>query len=251
MNRFIGKFFTIALMIGSMMLTSCLKEQDDNGVRQGYGYVTILNDDVLGSQGFMDSGGYLKFESSTASKLKDVERAFVVVQYNIKDYIEKPDGSFVVSNATLSAADVLPVDRPMYLKEAEEQKVLAPDSCSSILKVSGVWAKKGYLTTDVVTYFGVVNGKSVNPKVSYVVLNNENTEDNTLNLQFCFNNNVNNNSKSLSTGESIRSLDISGLKSVVTGNDSVTVNITFKDIKDPVMIKMGRTDFDKPTMALF
>lgn len=251
MNRFIGKIFTIGLMIGSVVFTSCLKSEDDNGDRQGYGYFTITGDEVLGYQAHYDAGGVIKsLKTSDISKLKGIERVLMAVQYNLQDYSDRPDGTFVITSATIQSADVIPVHTPMYLQEAQEKKVMSPDSCATIEKVGNVWAKRGYLNIDVVTYFGVVNGQSIKPTVNFVVLNNAETADNTLNIMFCFNNNVNNSSKSMSLGESVRSLDISNLRGVVNGNDSVNVNITFTGVKDPVKIKMGRSDFDKPTFVL-
>lgn len=251
MNRFLSKIFTIGLMIGSVVMTSCLKTEEDNGDRTGYGYFTVTGDDILGYQGYYDAGGVVKsLKTTDMSKLKSVERAFMVIEYNTKDYKDLSDGTFVINSATIQSADIIPVNDPMYMQQAQDLNVMSPDSCASIEKVGSVWAKKGYLNVDVVTYFGIVNGKSVQPKVNFVVLNNEETPDNTLNLMFCFNNNVNNNSSSMALGESIRSLNISNLRSVVTGNDSVNVNVTFKGIKDPVKIKMGRNDFDKPTFVM-
>lgn len=232
----------LAVLLGCAFVTSCVKTDVDDSKEFVSGYFTITGSKDLGYTAYADGGG--KATLAAGTDLSDAERAQLSLQYNKSDKSQE-GGQVSVKNAQVVSGEFVTVVKPITLDEATAKGVMEPGKRAKVLKLLDIWAYGGYLNIGASCYYKQENDKNIAPDF-YLIYNPDYQAPNKLDLTFIYDTKGNNEGGGMRTGNLLRSYDISKLGSIVPGNDSVEVKITFDGISDPVISKFARTTFVKP-----
>lgn len=231
----------IAAILSCLFITSCNNGIDDSKEFVS-GYFTITGNKDLGYTAYADGGGVATLAAGT--NLQDAERAQLSLQYNKSDK-QETNGQISVKNAQVISGEFVTVIKPITLNDAKEKGILEPDKRAKVLKLLDLWAWGGYLNIGTSCYYKQENDQSISPDF-YLIYNLEYQTPNKLDLTFVYDTKGNNEGGGMRTGNLLRSYDISKLGSLVPGNDSIEVKITFDGISEPVISKLARKTFTKP-----
>lgn len=242
MKKTYTSILSLAGLMGSLLLTSCL---GDSGSNKYYsdGIFSVVED---GSYSFFaDYGGLVQLSLQSASDLKknglkNGDRVYMAFQYNEEGFRDMPGKGKYIVDAEFVSGQKIPKQNILKLSEAESAKIMDKDSLFTITSSENSFylgAYRGYLTARYNGIFSVVSGKGILPTLNFVYDPAENVTPNELKLKMCYNRHSAKDTPS-STETFFATYPLSYI--LVAGQDSIT--ITIEGLSKPRTLKIGRED---------
>lgn len=242
MKKTYTSILSLAGLMGSLLLTSCL---GDSGSNKYYsdGIFSVVED---GSYSFFaDYGGLVQLSLQSASDLKknglkNGDRVYMAFQYNEEGFRDMPGKGKYIVDAEFVSGQKIPKQNILKLSEAESAKIMDKDSLFTITSSENSFylgAYRGYLTARYNGIFSVVSGKGILPTLNIVYDPAENVTPNELKLKMCYNRHSAKDTPS-STETFFATYPLSYIP--IAGQDSIT--ITIEGLSKPRTLKIGRED---------
>lgn len=238
-NKFL---IVIVFSICLIAYTSCDDNKDD-GSRGFMSNATIIGDSQNGYACYLDGGGLV---ISYDSRLANVERGYFSFSYMEDDWTTSVDGTQFINNARVSPWTVYDVIHPVDKDEFEDDPIVDKE-VPSLLGMG--YGYRGYFNLHGgVGTVNLVNGEKIPATLNLVYDADEQTPD-TLKLQLYCNLNIPSNWSKTTPDYSAVSCDISGLATLQSWNDTVTIQIRTSDEKE-YYGKISKVDFIKSELLV-
>lgn len=242
MKKTYTSILSLAGLMGSLLLTSCL---GDSGSNKFYsdGIFSVVED---GSYSFFaDYGGLVQLSLQSASDLKknglkNGDRIYMAFQYNEEGFRDMPGKGKYIVDAEFVSGQKIPKQNILKLSEAESANIMDKDSLFTITSSENSFylgAYRGYLTARYNGIFSVISGKGILPTLNFVYDPAENVTPNELKLKMCYNRHSAKDTSS-STETFFATYPLSYIP--IAGQDSIT--ITIEGLSKPRTLKIGRED---------
>ena len=233
----------IILTLGAMcMLSSCLKDNPVDPTNYFSNFFTITGSESNPTF-YCDGGGKMTLSSES---LKDVKfngykRAFLTVSYSVDQLDKKSNIDWTLKLADVVSGQFIPSREILDMEAAESGNLTSADSLSKILTLNQPWGYKGYATMIVEGPYIIKGANGILPTMNLVY---ESVSENKVKCTLLYNEHKKTSGLSNGTIEALMtSFDISPLKEIVPGTDSVTFTVSCMGVKD-MQFKIGRADFD-------
>lgn len=239
------KIFAFICILASLCLASCMSDSG-SGINTMAGYFTIEgskpNYTLYGDDGYL----VVKLDPTTLpgnDGLDKNKRGFFYVQYDMdKVQNDAVNKKTTITNGTIVGGEYLTVMQPMTTQEAAAKKVTAADSTFEITAMAQPWYSRGYITTQVKSYYMLDdNNKGIRPTFNFVYDQEKDITQNT--IKYTIHSNRHPKKSSSKYGPEVFNTtcyvryDLMG----VPGNDSITVIIAGNGVSD-MKFKVARRD---------
>lgn len=242
MKKTYTSILSLASLMGSLLLTSCL---GDSGSNKYYadGLFTVVED---GSFSFYaDYGGLVQPSLKSASDLKsnglkNGDRIYMAYQYTEEGFRDMPGKGTYIVDAEFVSGQKIPKQNILQMSEAESKKITDKDSLFTITSSENTFylgAYRGYLTARYNGIYSVISNKGILPTLNFVYDPAENVTPNELKLKMCYNRHTAKDVQS-STETFFATYPLSYIP--IAGQDSIT--ITIEGLTKPRVLKIGRED---------
>ena len=235
------KIYFLALSCAIMLGLASCDPGEDKSQQVLYGYFSVVGS--YPNYKFVEDGGTIVYPSpqsvadvTQGAGFGNNKRVQFTAYFYPKDMITTDDVT-EVNNATLQQGSVIPVDYPITMAKAEKDSINVADSIFTVKSLGSWWVSNGYLTTNFIANYSVVNSAAIVPTTKLCLTS---ISDNAINFTLYYNRHTKKDTE-YSEANFTYSFDITNIS--VPGNDSVTVTFDTEGIKSSYL-KIPRSAFN-------